>query len=160
MLSGAYAYLLASQHAVRLMAPRRKGLIVHVTEPILEKYDRGGPLFWTFWMLAHRTINRMSEAMSADLKKRSIASIALAPGWMRTERVVMYTSGRSKKSAEFAKSESTEYVGRAVASLAADPKALRKTGKLLYVGDLAKEYGFKDADGRAVPNFYKELKLI
>ena len=87
MMAGAYAYWLASVHAARLMVrrgARRKGLIVHVTEPILEKYDRGGPPFWMFWMLAHRVINRMNEAMSPDLKKRNIATIALAPGWMRT----------------------------------------------------------------------------
>jgi NAD(P)-dependent dehydrogenase (short-subunit alcohol dehydrogenase family) len=160
MMAGPYAFLLASQHAARFMAPRRRGLIVHVTEPILEKYDRGGPLFWMFWMLAHRGINRMSEAMSPDLKKRNIATIALAPGWMRTERVMMHTSGRDKKSSRFAKSESTEYVGRAVASLAADPNVLRWAGKLLYVGDLAEQYGFPDVDGRQVANFYRELNMI
>ena len=160
MMSGAYAFLLTSVYAARMMAPRRRGLIVHVTEPIFEKYDRGGPLFWMYWMMGHRTINRMSEAMAPNLKKRGVTTIALAPGWMRTERVMMYTSAKSKKSSEFAKSESTEYVGRAVASLAADPKSLRRTGKLLYVGDLAREYGFPDADGRRVPNFYRELKMI
>ncbi len=160
MLAGAYSSLLASRHAARLMAPRRRGLIVHVTEPILEKYDKGGPLFWMFWMLAHRAVNRIVEAMKSDLVKRRIAAIALAPGWMRTERVMMHTSEKDKKSARFSKSESTEYVGRAVASLAADPKVLRRAGKLLFVGDLAAEYGFKDSDGRAVPNFYKEMKMI
>lgn len=160
MMSGVYGPLLASAHAARLMVPKRRGLIVCVTEPIFEKYDRGGPLFWTFWMLAHRAINRMTEAMSADLKKRKISAIALAPGWMRTERVMMYTSEKQKKSAQFAISESTEYTGRAVAMLAADPKALRKTGQLLYVGDLARHYRFPDADGRRVPNFFREMKMI
>ena len=160
MMAGPYAILLASQHAARLMVPRRRGLIVSITEPIFEKYDRGGPLFWMFWMLGHRGINRISEAMAADLKKRNIATIALAPGWMRTERVMKHTSAKEKKSPRFAKSESTEYVGRAVAHLAADAKVLERAGKLLYVGDLAEEYDFPDADGRRVPNFYRELKMI
>jgi len=30
----------------------------------------------------------------------------------------------------------------------------------LYVGDLAKEYGFKEAGGRFVLNFYGQLKMI
>jgi NAD(P)-dependent dehydrogenase (short-subunit alcohol dehydrogenase family) len=160
MMAGAYAHLLASLYAARMMARQRYGLIVSVTEPILEKYDRGGPLFWMYWMLGHRAINRMVEAMKSDLVKRKIAAIALAPGWMRTERVMMHTSEKEKKSARFGKSESTEYVGRAVASLAADPKVLRRAGKLLFVADLAEEYGFKDSDGRAVPNFYKEMKML
>jgi NAD(P)-dependent dehydrogenase (short-subunit alcohol dehydrogenase family) len=160
MMAGPYAALLASGHAARLMAARRRGLIVHVTEPILEKYDRGGPLFWMLWMLGHRGLNRMVEAMRADLKKRNVATVALAPGWMRTERVMMYTSAKDKKSPRFGKSESTEYVGRAVASLAADPKVLRWSGKLLFVADLAERYRFRDVDGRRVPNFYKEMKMI
>jgi len=163
MMSGAYACLLVTKHAARLMARRggrRRGLIVHVTEPVLEKYDRGGPLFWMFWMLGHRAINRIVEATKSDLANRRIAAIALAPGWMRTERVMKYTSEKMKRSSRFAKSESTEYVGRAVASLAADPKVLKKSGKLLYAGDLAAEYKFKDADGRYIPNFYKALKLL
>ncbi|HEX9760795.1 MAG TPA: SDR family NAD(P)-dependent oxidoreductase [Candidatus Acidoferrales bacterium] len=160
MMAGAYAAYLNTIHAARLMAPRRRGLIVHVTELVLEKYDRGGPPFWMLWMLGHRVINRLVDATRADLAKRKITTIALAPGWMRTERVMKHTSAKEKKSVRFAKSESTEYAGRAVAMLAADPRVPARTGKLLYVGDLARHYGFRDNDGRAVPNFYKELKLI
>lgn len=160
MMAGAFAAYLNTIHAARIMAPQRRGLIVHITEPVLEKYDRGGPPFWMLLMLGHRGINRLVDATRADLGKRKITTIALAPGWMRTERVMKYTSAKEKRSARFAKSESTEYAGRAVAMLAADPKVISCTGKLLYVGDLARRYGFRDTDGRAVPNFYKELKLI
>ena len=57
-------------------------------------------------------------------------------------------------------SETTEYDGRAVASLAADSKMLKKTGKLFFVGDLQQEYGFKDADGTDVGNFPKEMGMM
>jgi hypothetical protein len=50
-------------------------------------------------------------------------------------------------------SESTEYVGRAVAGLAADAKVLKKSGRIHFVADLAAEYGFTDADGRVIPRF-------
>lgn len=40
------------------------------------------------------------------------------------------------------------YVGRAVASLAADPNVFSKTGRVFSSWDLALEYGFKDIDGR------------
>ena len=49
--------------------------------------------------------------------------------------------------------ESPEYVGRAVAALAADPNVLEKSGQILRVGDLAREYGFTDVDGRVIPPF-------
>ncbi len=88
---------------------------------------------------------------------------ALAPGFMRTERVLMHMNTmteKQKQALRFDLSETTEYVGRAVASLAVDAKLLRRSGKLLYVGDLAKEYGFKDADGKFVANLYRELNMI
>jgi NAD(P)-dependent dehydrogenase (short-subunit alcohol dehydrogenase family) len=43
--------------------------------------------------------------------------------------------------------ETTEYLGRGIATLAADPHILTKTGELLTVGQLAREYGFIDLDG-------------
>jgi hypothetical protein len=50
-------------------------------------------------------------------------------------------------------SESTEYIGRAVAALANDKQAIKKTGRICMVADLAQEYGFTDVDGRTVPRF-------
>ena len=49
--------------------------------------------------------------------------------------------------------ESPTYLGRAVAALAADPDVLDRTGQVLTVGDLAREYGFTDVDGRQPPPF-------
>ena len=36
--------------------------------------------------------------------------------------------------------------GRAIATLAADPAAIRKAGELLTVEELARDYGFTDVD--------------
>lgn len=162
ILGAAYPCLLTSQHAARLMAPRGKGLIVHVTEPV-EEYGDKESLFWMFTGLGHRAINRMVAAMSRELAKRQIISIALCPGFMRTERVEIHMKKLDEAARRrwgYDKSETTEYVGRAVASLAADAKVLNKSGKLLLVGDLAVEYGFKDADGKHVGNIYKEMKML
>ncbi len=41
-----------------------------------------------------------------------------------------------------------EFAGRAIAHLAADDDSIKKTGKILFVGDLAHEYGFTDIDGQ------------
>ena len=43
--------------------------------------------------------------------------------------------------------ETPIYLGRAVVALASDPQVLEKSGQLLEVGTLAREYGFTDADG-------------
>ena len=48
---------------------------------------------------------------------------------------------------------SPEYVGRAVAHLAADPALLELTGRTEQVTWYASRYGFTDIDGRHVPAF-------
>jgi hypothetical protein len=50
-------------------------------------------------------------------------------------------------------SESVEYIGRAVAALSADSDVLAKTGRIHFVADLAREYGFTDVDGTFIPRF-------
>ena len=41
----------------------------------------------------------------------------------------------------FANAESVEFAGKAIVKLAMDPKRVEKTGKIILVCDLAKEYG-------------------
>jgi NAD(P)-dependent dehydrogenase (short-subunit alcohol dehydrogenase family) len=161
VLGSACAHLLPAVHAARVMTRQRSGLITSVTEPTIGKWDRGGSLFWMFWSVGHAVLNRMAEVMSKDLKKHGVAVVALAPGFMRTERVLMHLkTEKQKKAYGFDQSESTEYAGRAVVALAGDPNVLRRSGKLLYVADLAARYGFADVDGQQVPNFYRERKMI
>jgi hypothetical protein len=45
-------------------------------------------------------------------------------------------------------SESPEFIGRAVAALAADPDVVRYTGTVLVAASVAVEYGFTDIDGK------------
>lgn len=156
LTAGAGAYYLMSSYAMRLMAPRKRGLIVGITDGLMGDVpddvltgksggDFGGQLIWD---LAHVTINRLMFSMSVEAKKQKVAVITLMPGFMRTERVARaMTSDEIRKQFRYDLSESTEFVGRAVASLAADKHALRKTGRIHFVADLAKEYGFTDVDG-------------
>ena len=47
----------------------------------------------------------------------------------------------------FCISESPAYVGRAIAALAADPRAARYAGTIVSSAQLARTYGVTDADG-------------
>ena len=56
--------------------------------------------------------------------------------------------GKSKSGVNvFQNAESVEFAGKAIVKLALDPKRISKTGRILLVCDLAKEYGFTDSDG-------------
>jgi NAD(P)-dependent dehydrogenase (short-subunit alcohol dehydrogenase family) len=155
--AGPHAYFLTSSYAVRLMAKQGGGIVVGVTDgyfetPGQDPYAMGSSQL--IWHLAHHCINLMMKGMAAETRKKKIAVVTLMPGFMRTERVVrMMTTEKLKKQFGFDQSESTEYIGRAVAALAADPKVAAKSGKVHFVADLAREYGFTDVDGRQVPRF-------
>lgn len=156
--AGPYAYFLTARHAMRAMAKQKRGLIVGVTDGYVETAPGqtadavgGGPLVWT---LAHQCINLLMAGIAAEARPFKVAVVTLMPGFMRTERVLrMLTTDKLKKQFRFDLSETPEYLGRAVAALAADRKAASKSGRVHFVADLAREYGFTDVDGTVVPRF-------
>jgi NAD(P)-dependent dehydrogenase (short-subunit alcohol dehydrogenase family) len=98
-----------------------------------------------FYDVAKAAVIRMAFGLAQELRPHGIAAVALAPGFMRSERVM---AAHAKHPFDLTGTESTEYVGRAVAALAADPQVLRKSGNVFTAGDLAREYGFTDVDGQ------------
>jgi NAD(P)-dependent dehydrogenase (short-subunit alcohol dehydrogenase family) len=144
-------YWQTTVHATRLMAKGKGGLIIHVTDnyPNDPSTYRGQVLH----DVAHEFINRLVRGTAADAKKAGVTVVGLNPGFMRTERVVMSMKTEAlKKQFRFHLSESVEFIGRAAAALADDAEVIRKTGQLLWVADLADEYGFTDVDGKT-PRF-------
>lgn len=149
---GARHHLIASRAAAPLLVRQGRGLIVTTTFWDRDRYLRGN----LYYDLAKAAMNRLAFGLAEELRPHGIASLALSPGWMRTEFVL---SGHRTDEAHWrerpalARTESPRYLGRAVAALAADPRVLRKSGRVHRVADLAREYGFTDIDGRQVEAF-------
>jgi NAD(P)-dependent dehydrogenase (short-subunit alcohol dehydrogenase family) len=149
---GVRNHVLAAQLAAPMLVTQKRGLVVTTTFWDRDRYLKGN----MFYDLAKATMNRLAFDVAEELRSHGVASIALAPGWMRTELVLAghkATETTWHEHPSLTRTESTRYIGRAVAALAADDSVLAKTGKVLYVGDLASEYGFTDIDGRVVPRF-------
>jgi NAD(P)-dependent dehydrogenase (short-subunit alcohol dehydrogenase family) len=144
--AGLRAHITACRLAVPLMLPRRHGLIVMTTA-----WDRGRYLGNLYYDVAKAAVNRLAFGLATELRAHGVAAVALAPGFVGTERVLAAFAGAAERPAAL---ESPEYVGRAVVALAADPGVLAKSGAVLTAGDLAREYGFTDTDGRQVPPFH------
>jgi NAD(P)-dependent dehydrogenase (short-subunit alcohol dehydrogenase family) len=149
---GVRNHLLASRFAAPIMVQQRRGLIVGTTFWDRDRYLRGN----LFYDLAKAAINRLAFGMAEELRRHGVASLAVSPGWMRTEFVLAghkadESSWRERPA--LARTESPRYLGRAVAALAADPRVMEKSGRVYRVADLAREYGFTDADGRQVEAF-------
>ena len=143
-----------SVQAARKMTAAGGGLIVHVTDHLPD--DPHGDRGQILQDFGHESVNRMIASMSRDTADAKVTVVGVNPGFMRTERVLAFlTTDTLKEQFGFARSESTEFLGRAVAALAADPKVSRKNGALLQAADLAEEYGFTDIDGR-VPRFWPQ----
>ena len=149
---GVRNHLLSSRCAAPRMVRARRGLIVTTTFWDRGRYLRGNLLY----DLAKTAMNRLAFGIAEELREHGVASIAVSPGWMRTEFVL---AGHATDEAHWrdkpslARTESPRYVGRAVVALAADPDVMKKTGSVLRVADLAREYGFTDVDGRQVEPF-------
>lgn len=144
---GVRNHLLASRCAAPLFVRQQRGLIVTTTY-----WDRGHYLKGNlFYDLAKSAMLRLAFGMAEELKPHGVTSVALSPGWMRTEFVLL---GHQTDEAHWherpalARTESPRYLGRAVVALATDPHLHDKTGTLLRVGDLARSHGFTDIDGR------------
>lgn len=145
--AGVRATLVASRLAASFMVAQKHGLIINITA-----WDRDKYLGNIFYDVAKNAINRLTYGLARELRPHNIAAVALAPGFMRTERVAAaFEAAGNRDYLNF--TESPEYVGRAVAALASEQNVLGKSGKVLAVGDLAEEYGFTDIDGRRIPPF-------
>ncbi len=143
--AGVRTHFAASRFAAPLMIEQRSGLIV-------------GTVAWAFgeylgnlsYDVAKAAVVRMAFGMARELRPHGVAAVAVAPGFMRTERVL---AAHAANPFDLAATETPEYLGRAVAALAADPNLMEKTGQVLTAGDLAREYGFTDVDGRQLAPF-------
>ncbi len=144
-VAGVRAHLIASQLVAPIMIAQRHGLIINTIA-----WDFGKYLKSIYYDLSKTAISRMALGMAQELKPHNVAAVALAPGFMRTERVM---AAHAQHPFDLSGTESTEYLGRAVVALAADENIMQKSGQTLTVGDLAKEYGFTDVDGKQPPPF-------
>jgi NAD(P)-dependent dehydrogenase (short-subunit alcohol dehydrogenase family) len=157
-----HSHIITAHYTAPLMLGRSGGIILEITDGDAFYY-RGN----IFYDLVKISVIRLAFAMSRELRKRDIASVALTPGFLRSERVLAHfgvteanwkDAGKRKNAnvnskdqndapQDFMVSESPRYIGRAVVALAADPDVMKKSGRVYSTWGLAREYGFTDLDG-------------
>jgi NAD(P)-dependent dehydrogenase (short-subunit alcohol dehydrogenase family) len=149
---GVRNHVIACHAAAPGFVRRKRGLIVTTTF-----WDRGNYIKGNlFYDLAKSTMVRLAFDVAKELEPHGVTSLAVSPGWMRTELILAAFKTDEQHWREvppLARTESPRYLGRAIVALATDPKVHAKTGGLHQVGDLAREYGFTDIDGRVIPPF-------
>jgi NAD(P)-dependent dehydrogenase (short-subunit alcohol dehydrogenase family) len=146
-------HIITSWHLVPLMVERGSGLVVEVTDGVGPEYRGNFP-----YDLVKAAVIRLAVAQAGDLREHGVAAVAVTPGFLRSEAMLEHfgvtednwREGVEKDSPQakhFIASETPRFVGRAVASLAADPNVMEKCGRALSSWVLSREYAFTDLDG-------------
>jgi NAD(P)-dependent dehydrogenase (short-subunit alcohol dehydrogenase family) len=138
LLAGAYSDFVTSMLTLRLaMGPARRGLILTTT------WHTPEPPAWVPYESSKAAKNRLVYALGYHLQETGVPVIAVAPGWMRTELM----EANVPADVLAGQSETPHLAARVMAALAADPDAMRLTGQVVDVGELADHYGIDDLDG-------------
>jgi dehydrogenase/reductase SDR family protein 1 len=136
--AGVRAHYQASQLAAPAMVASRRGLILNISFWSAQKHIAN-----VAYGVSKAATDKMTVDMATELRPYGVAVVSLYPGLVRTEKVMEAAAWL-----DLSNSESPEFVGRAVAALAADPTVIRHTGQVLVAASLASEYGFTDIDGK------------
>lgn len=136
--AGVRAHYVASVLAAPLMIAQQSGLIVNISFFASQRPDRG-----VAYGTAKAADDHMAACMAHELRQHNVAAVSLYPGLVRTESVMV-----NADFFDLSNSESPQFIGRAVAALATDPKIMDKTGQVVVAAALALEYGFTDIDGK------------
>lgn len=136
---GLRSHYVAAWHAAPMMGARRVGLIVNVSS-----FGAKIQSVNVAYGVGKAGVDRMTRDMGRELKPHGVTVVSLWPGIVKTERVL---AEPERLGFDLTNSETPIFSGRAVAALASDPMRLGKTGQPHVVAELAREYGFTDADG-------------
>jgi dehydrogenase/reductase SDR family protein 1 len=136
--AGVRAHYRASQLAAPSMIAKRRGLIVNISFWAAQKHIGN-----VAYGVAKAATDKMTADMAVELAPHGVAVVSLYPGLVRTEKVMEAAAW-----IDLSNSESPEFVGRAVAALAADPDVMTRTGTVQVAAQLATEYRFADIDGK------------
>lgn len=158
--SWVWPHVLTARHAAPLMAAG--GLMVEM----VEGHTLGGYRGHFYFDLVLTSLKRLAYALAEELGSKGVTSIALAPGFMRTEEILDHfgateaswrevaRTNATAKQFGFEGSETPAFVGRAIAAIAADPARARWNGGVYGSWQMSEEYGFSDVDG-ARPHWWK-----
>lgn len=144
-----HTHLITSRYGAPLLVERRQGVIIEVTDGYDYRYRGNLP-----YSLAKISVIHLAEGMAADLRPYGVSSVAVTPGFLRSEQMLDYFGVQesnwrdaAQTDPHFLMSETPYYLARGVAALAADPNLPAKSGKTFTSWGLSDEYGIEDVDG-------------
>jgi len=165
-------HYICSVYAARMMVPAKQGLIINISSIGGVRY-----LFNVPYGIGKAALDRMSVDCGIELKQHGITCLSLYPGAVRTEMImdqmktkdvkIRGTCGTEIKLSDFfsvRNSESPEFTGKVIVSMAQDPLIMNYTSKVVLVADYANCKSIRDIDNKEVASmrqlaFYAALVL-
>lgn len=128
---GVRSNYVAAGFAAPMMIEQGSGLIVNISFYAARRYYGN-----VAYGAAKAATDAMSRDMAHEFKSHGVAVMSLYPG-----HVI------DRKKGAMPKRETAQFVGRAVAALAADPDIMKRSGTIQEAALVARAYGFTDLDG-------------
>jgi NAD(P)-dependent dehydrogenase (short-subunit alcohol dehydrogenase family) len=137
----------AARAAAAAMVANHDGVIVITGGTDLETHYLGSVPY----DVVKAASSRLVAALAHELRPHGVAAVGVYPGFTRTEAVVAAFAAQGAQPPP--ETHSPEFVGRAVASVLADPERMARSGTGAQAADYARRYGFTDTDGREIAPF-------
>jgi NAD(P)-dependent dehydrogenase (short-subunit alcohol dehydrogenase family) len=131
-----------------LLFESNRALVVNVSSHGAESYLMG-----VAYGVGKAALDRITRDTARELADRGVAVVSIWPGLVRTEHLMVQAEqredgGYSVFGLPLDGAEWPRFSGRAVVALADDPKRIQKSSGSFWVAQLAREYDFRDIDGR------------
>jgi NAD(P)-dependent dehydrogenase (short-subunit alcohol dehydrogenase family) len=152
---GVRSNFVAAWHAAQIMVVQQSGLIVAISGYVGVTYTYG-----VIFGMCKAAVDRMARDMAIELQPHNVASISLWQGLTLTERA----QDNLARDPEMTKATvtnpaiacSSEFPGRVIAALAADPMVMTRSGGTFITAEVAADNGITDVDGRVIPSLRAE----
>jgi len=151
---GCRSHYVSSHEAVPMMIEQKEGLIVNISS-----FAGAAYAFNLAYGVGKAAVDRMARDMAYELRDHNVTCVSLYPGWVKTEHLLQRAS-EGKAPAPIDKGESPRFSGRAVVAIATDPKRFERSGQILIVNELGREYGFTDVDGSQPGSLPEQMGLV
>jgi NAD(P)-dependent dehydrogenase (short-subunit alcohol dehydrogenase family) len=145
--AGVRAHYTTSRAVLPLLLRSGRPVVINISAG-----DRGRFLGDVQYDVAKAAIDRLAFALSRRHRNEGLIALTLHPGFTRTERVTAAFAGAGVAEADRVRmrkeTHSPRFVGRAVVALVTAEDLEDRSGGAYRVGDLGRELGFTDIDGR------------
>ncbi len=143
------SHIITAHYSIPLFKANNGGLIIEITDGV--DYKPRGNFYYS---LAKISNIHIAQAMAEDLRDDNIISLAVTPGFLRSEAMLEHFGvseenwkDGAKVDPHFIASETPFYIGNAIQCLASDPNIAERTGGVYSTWELSEIYGFTDVDG-------------